>query len=93
MSKFDVRARIVKTREERIYPEKVFEVLADDPENPLEFIEYVDIPTDTSPQPSFQQPAQTEVHSQLLIDEVIKLREENNRLKAAQEEKPKSKGK
>lgn len=81
MSKYDIKARIVKTGEERIYPEVVFNNICDDTENPLQFIEYVDQPTDNMPMLN-QQP-QPEIHSQLLIDEVIRLREENNKLKAS----------
>jgi len=75
MSKqMDVRARIRKTGEERIYPEKVFEVNCDDPDNPLDFLEYVEIPSDGAP---VTQPAVPQVaHQQILIDELIKTRNE-----------------
>jgi hypothetical protein len=90
MSKYDIKARIVKTGEERIYPEVVFNNICDDTENPLQFIGYVDQPTDNMPMLN-QQP-QPEIHSQLLIDEVIRLRDENNKLKASsiQIEQPKA---
>lgn len=88
----DVKARIRKTGEERVYPEKVFENICDDTDNPLEFIEYVDIPTENQSTPQIQQLPQPEVHSQLLIDEVIRLREENNKLKSLTiEEQPEKK--
>lgn len=86
MSKYDVKARILKTGEERIYPEAVFNNICDDTENPLQFIEYVDLPKDN--QPFYTPPSpQPEVHSQKLIDEVLRLREENNKLKASLEPK------
>lgn len=78
MATMDVRARIRKTGEERIYPEKVFENICDEIDNPLDFIEYVNLPTEGIPQIQ-NQPA-PEIHSQALIDEVIRLRLENQKL-------------
>jgi len=80
MAKMDVLARIRKTGEERVYPDTVFENICDDPDNPLDFIKYVDIPHDSAPQPVQNQAASE--HSQSMVDELLRLREENNQLKS-----------
>src|SRR5689334_20213881 len=80
MSKYDVKARILKTGEERIYPEAVFNNICDDTENPLQFIEYVDLPLDNQP---FRTPPpnhQPEVHQQKLIDALLKERADKQAL-------------
>lgn len=78
MSKYDVKARILKTGEERIYPEAVFNNICEDTENPLQFIEYVDLPVDN---PIQSQPVQPESnHQQILVDELIKTRNEKQAL-------------
>lgn len=79
MSKYDVRARILKTGEERIYPEQVFLNICEDTENPLQFIEYVDLPpNDTTP---FKpESPQSELHSQKLIDALLKERADKQAL-------------
>src|SRR5437588_185178 len=78
----DVLARIKKTGEERVYPEKVFENICDDVDNPLEFIGYVDGPEDNVPSQIIQQfQQQPEVnHQQLLVDALLKAREEKQLL-------------
>lgn len=80
MATMDVRGRIRKTGEERIYPEKVFEVICDDPDNPVDFIEYVDIPKDNAPVVQAAEPQAT--HQQILVDELIKTRNEKLALEA-----------
>lgn len=80
MSKYDVKARILKTGKERIYPEAVFNNICDDTENPLQFIEYVDLPTDNQPFVTTNQ--QPEVHSQLLVEALLKERSEKQALEA-----------
>lgn len=77
MAIMDVRARVRKTGEEIVYPNVVFENIFDNPDNPLDFIEYVDIPQDA---PIVQQeiavPKPQVAHQQILIDELIKTRNE-----------------
>ena len=80
----DVLARVKKTGEERVYPEKVFENICDEVDNPLEFIRYVDGPEENTPAPSTQQfQIQPEVtHQQLLVDALLKERQEKQELEA-----------
>ena len=80
----DVLARIKKTGEERIYPEKVFENICDEVDNPLEFIRYVDGPEENTPAPIVHQfQIQPEVtHQQLLVDALLKERQEKQELEA-----------
>jgi hypothetical protein len=83
--KMDVKARILKTGEERIYPEAVFNNICDDTENPLQFIEYVDLPQDNQPfytPPSPQIEQQSSTHQQILVDALLNERKEKQELQA-----------
>jgi len=85
MVKMDVKARILKTGEERIYPSTVFDNIYDDTENPLQFIEYVDLPQDNQPfytPPSPQVKQQSSTHQQILVDALLKERQEKQELQA-----------
>lgn len=84
MAQMDVLARIRKTGEERIYPNTVFENICDDVDNPLDFVRYVDIPQDNPPQIQQAQPQAT--HQQILIDELLKTRNEKLALEQELEE-------
>lgn len=80
----DVLARVKKTGEERVYPEKVFENICDDVDNPLEFIRYQDGPEDNVPVQVTQQfqPQSEVTHQQLLVDALLKERQEKQELEA-----------
>lgn len=85
MSKYDVRARILKTGEERIYPEVVFNNICDDTENPLQFLEFVDLPQDNQPLYTPQSPQiekQSSTHQQILVDALLNERKEKQELQA-----------